>query len=125
MSLTVNYSIHLERVDADSGIRSIQDITGTDGPPESQFGDNTLMVADGDVDKVMYLVAPTVDVLSIQSDTPITIKLNSTATTPIPGVTVFYLNATNITALYFSNSSGKPATVRFINYTKQTITPVP
>lgn len=123
-SVQASYSFNAQRTDAYNVIQSNIDVEACAILPESQYGDTLFSLKIGDVDVPVNLVTSVVDTLIVQStnNVPITIKLDSTANEPKTG-TFFVFDGSNVaTALFVSNpSTTGPASIRVINYVKQTL----
>jgi hypothetical protein len=125
MPLSVRYSLTVQRVDPDNGIRNQLDGTADIPVPDNIFGDNTYAIPDGTVDMPISLIYSTVDIVSILTSQEIVVKFNDilgTTFTLRPGGSML-IDGKNITAIYISNASGNQAVVRVLQAVRQDLIP--
>lgn len=121
MSLSVNYTLTLQRVDPDNGIRNQFDGAAEVAIPDNIFGDNTYCFKDGDVDKQVQLIADIVDMVAILTDQEITVKFNDILGTPftLRAGGSMLIDGKNLIGIFVSNSSGNEAHPRIIQAVRQ------
>lgn len=123
MPLSVRYSLTVQRVDPDNGIRNQLDGAADIAVPDNIFGDNTYCVADGAVDKPLELIFSTVDLVAILTSQEVVVKFNDVLGTPftLRAGGCMLIDGKNITAVYVSNASGNDAVVRFQQAVRQDV----
>ncbi len=121
MPLSVSYSLTLQRVDPDNGIRNQLDGEASVTIPDNIFGDNTYCFKDGDVDKEVQLISDIIDIVAILTDQEITVKFNDVLGTPftLRAGGSLLIDGKNITGIFVSNSSGNEAHPRIIQAIRQ------
>lgn len=123
MAATLNYTVNLQRIDADNAIRNQVVFSASLSLPASIIGDDTLSIINNELDKDVGLLAAVMDFFYIESDKEIVVKFGATNGTPftIRAGGSMTIDAKNLTALYISNTSGATATVRVIQALRQTL----
>lgn len=120
MSISLNYVVNMQRVDADNTIRNQMDASASLVLPNNILGDDTIALANGAVNTPVTLLNTVVDFLFIQSDKDITIRLIANDA-PALTTKAFFLDGKNITAVFLSNASGSTATVRIVQALTQAL----
>jgi len=121
MALSLNYTINLQRVDPDNAIRNQADREASISIPDNILGDDTLTLPDGQLDKQMNKLGPVIDFVLLLTDQEITVKFNTVLGTPfiIRKCGSLLVDGKNIDQVFISNTSGSPATVRYIQAVRQ------
>ncbi len=123
MADSLNYTVNIQRTDANNAIRNQADASASLSLPDNYVGDTTVPVANNEVDKPVALLHAFMDFFYITADKAITVKFGSVTGTPftLRSGGVMVVDGSNITALYLSNTSGSTAVVRIIQALRQDV----